>query len=242
MEKQVLARRMLLRLSNTLLAVASCDFWGGWHAGHAQAVYSVGCGDWQQAPCSGCCCCCCWDAAATRKERTCQVVSFQLWGSGELERLSIHWLQSNSRTDEILNTRLGGPQPRLMPCIFNGETRVSMQRSSARSAATAHCSHPSKQRGPWGIARLQSCCCCCCRCPRSRIFCLFDLLLTFAVAAGKADPIDFMWIMIFCRLPWNLLIVHTAIYSVSEWDSEISDGVRGYLHTLPWSWHFCIFS
>lgn len=38
-------------------------------------------------------------------------------------------------------------------------------------------------------------------CPRGHIISLFDLPLTFAVTAGKADPIDFMWIMIFCRLP-----------------------------------------
>lgn len=68
-------------------------------------------------------------------------------------------------------------------------------------------------------------------CPRGRIFCRFDLPLTFAATAGKAGPIDFMWIMILCRLPRNLLIVHTAIYSVSERASEIFDGMRGYLHT-----------
>lgn len=61
-------------------------------------------------------------------------------------------------------------------------------------------------------------------CPRGRIFCLFDLPLTFAVTAGKADPIDFMWIMIFCRLPRNLLIVHMAIYSVLEWEADFFDG------------------
>lgn len=38
-------------------------------------------------------------------------------------------------------------------------------------------------------------------CPMGRIFCLCDLPLTFAVTAGKADPIDFMWIMIFRILP-----------------------------------------
>lgn len=37
--------------------------------------------------------------------------------------------------------------------------------------------------------------------PRGHISCSLDLPLTFAVAAGKADPIDLMWIMIFCRLP-----------------------------------------
>lgn len=75
-----------------------------------------------------------------RKERTCQVVSFQLWGSGELERLVIHSLQSNSHMDKILNTGLGAPQPQLMPCIFNRETRVSTQQSGAQSAAAVQSS------------------------------------------------------------------------------------------------------
>lgn len=73
----------------------------------------------------------------------------------------------------------------------------------------------------WDPGALPGCRTAATACPMGHIFCLFDLPLTFAVTAGKADPIDFMWIMIFCRSLWNLLIVHTAIYSISEWESEI---------------------
>lgn len=72
-----------------------------------------------------------------------------------------------------------------------------------------------------------------------QISCCFDLPLTSAVAAGKADPIDWAWVMIFSRLPQKLLIVHTAIYSIPEQESEGLDGlVRGYLHTQLTLQHF----
>lgn len=37
--------------------------------------------------------------------------------------------------------------------------------------------------------------------PRGRISCLCDLPLTFAFTDREDDPIDLMWIMMFCTLP-----------------------------------------
>lgn len=165
-----------------------------------------GCGDCQRAPRPGCCYCrCWWDAAEVGKEKNpCQIVSFQLWGNSQLERWVIRSLQSVS-TDEILNTQLGEPQPQLMPCIFNprnmcrhavGWCTLPGRRCSASTAIRAV---PGSRGDPGASPGCRAAAAAVC--PRGHIICLFDLPLTFAVTAGKADPIDFTWIMIFCRLP-----------------------------------------
>lgn len=112
---------------------------------------------------------------------------------------------------------------------------MSLQWGGAAAGEVLPCTHslgitPWKQRHP---KALSGCRAATATLPRGQISCCFDLPLTSAVAAGKADPIDFMWIMIFCRWLRKLLIVHTAIYSILDWESEGFDGMRGYLHTQP---------
>lgn len=119
-----------------------------------------------------------------------------------------------------------GTPPQLIPCIFNPRNTLPCSGVVRAAGEMLLCIHSplqplgSSQEAGGTLEHCQAAELLQTACPMGHIFCLFDLPLTFAVTAGKADPIDFMWIMIFCRLLWNLLIVHTAIYSVSEWESE----------------------